>query len=320
MIAVAQRQPTKRSFKLSEPFTFDFGDTAEGPDGLSIWFSGVGKDDDGKNPCPDFSFKRGGRTLDRPFWSRSLTKGSQQPVARGLIGGLIVTILRTAQKEPYATTMSVTKPRTLELKWGHPLQIAELEFAIDPEGRLWTLSELPHRGAGDPRLGLRVRQKQSESEDTLDLRPGEKGVFGPEAWNDVLVSAALPQDAKALASSVRLEITKPSLTVKPLSLGQPVVLRPKESAKGPGGLSLTLEGYGHKMTIKGGDLLLVSVALKQGREEDHLYFYPSRAEKGRPASQEWKGWSITLQECTDQGPPHSSTATSTFVVRRAARP
>lgn len=95
------------------------------------------------------------------------------------------------------------------------------------------------------------------------------------------------------------------------TLGKPVKLVPGQSASG-GGLTLRLEGYGHKIDMDGRDLAYVAIQLKAGTEETSMRFF----REPTPEPLQWGGYEVRMTACEDQGPPHSSTAASTFVVVR----
>lgn len=96
------------------------------------------------------------------------------------------------------------------------------------------------------------------------------------------------------------------------TLGKPFTLVPGESASGAG-LTLRLEGYGHKIDMDRRDLAFVSVQLEVGTEKQSMRFF----REGTPEPIQWKGYEVRMTACDDQGPPHSSTAASTFVVTKA---
>jgi hypothetical protein len=313
--ADAQGTPTKLLFKLDKPFTFNFGDTAEGPGGLSIWFAGVGPDDHGKTPHVSFAFKRGSRTLDQPFWSER-TDDRRQPLMRGLLDGYSITVRKVAHKEPYATTLVVSRYKPAAMRWRRPITLNRREFVVDPDGTLWAFAA-PAGSADAPRVRLIARKKGTADDHSAELRLGPKGTFGPEAWGDLLITARVARGTTKRPRALRLKLSKPKETFKRLKLGRPMILHPRESTRGPSGFTLTLNGYGHKIVRTGSDLLTVEVTVKQGSQEEVIFFIPSRGRKNRLGSQVWAGWSITLQACNDHGPPHSRTATSTFVVRKA---
>lgn len=97
-----------------------------------------------------------------------------------------------------------------------------------------------------------------------------------------------------------------------LTFGKPVSLAPEQSASGEG-LTLRNEGYGHKIDMDGSDIAFIEVLLKAGTEELSARFW--REKDATPVR--WKGYEIRMTACEDQGPPHSRTAKTTFVVVKA---
>lgn len=95
------------------------------------------------------------------------------------------------------------------------------------------------------------------------------------------------------------------------TLGKSFKLVPGESASGAG-LTVRLEGYGHKIDMDGRDLAFVSIELEFGKEKQSMRFF----REGTPAPIQWKGYELRMTACEDEGPPHSSTAATTFVVTK----
>lgn len=95
------------------------------------------------------------------------------------------------------------------------------------------------------------------------------------------------------------------------TLGKPFKLVPGESASGAG-LTIRLEGYGHKLDMERRDLSFVELQLESGSEKTSMRFF----REGTPEPRQWKDYEVRMTACEDQGPPHSSTAASTFVVTK----
>lgn len=288
---VATAAPTTMTFSLDQPFTLAFGDTATGPDGLSIWFSGSG---------PSFTLKKAGKELS-PTWAKAPDAAKSGPRLRGHFGDLFLTV-EDAPDEDHVR-LRVTRAKPVKLAWGAPLTLGWCEFAVDPDGAVWSVARFDDSAKANAWVQLNIEGQQgfsfSTSQGSVEQRSG-----------DFLVTLehALPTSS---ATSVRLSVRKPGAEVRPLTLGKPFSLIPEESASGEG-LKLRLEGYGHKIS-EAGDLAFIELKLWAGGEEGWLRFFREPS----PAPQRWHGYEVRMTACEDEGPPHSSTAKTTFVVVKA---
>lgn len=99
--------------------------------------------------------------------------------------------------------------------------------------------------------------------------------------------------------------------------GDTLTLIPDQSATVAGGLTITHQGYGHKITQEGDESFL-QLRLVQDEKSKTMRFWTRLRE---PAAEEWDGWVITILACEDAGPPHSKEdRTILTAVRKAEKP
>lgn len=282
------------TFALDQPFTLAFGDTATGPKGLTIWFNGSG---------PHFIVKVNGVERE-PLWAKSPGGGPKQ---RGRLDDLFITV--EAMPDDEQAKLQVTRAKPGTLAWGRPHDLRWCDFVSDPDGSTWWVDGVDE-WKGEATIRVR-RLARGESSTTWGASLVMKKGRGEERDGDFVVSAEL---SAPLASStgVRLTVRRPSAERKLLTFGKPVTLIPDESAVGEG-LTLTLRGYGHKRLMEGGDLAFTEIDLKAGSEQQTLRFLHEKP----IAPNIWRGYQLSMTACDDHGPPHSSMASSTFVVIKA---
>lgn len=294
-VAFAERPPMQ--LELDRPCALAMGDEATGPDGLWLRFSGSG---------PRLDVRQGGRE-QAVLWARR-PEGAPGPVARALVGDLFLTV--EAMADESHVQLRVTRAQLLSLAWGAPLELPWCAFARDPDQRVWAVGRFDVSGKGAwVELGLWQR---GESPSSRSLNTAD----GKVLRRDGELLLALEHDLKS-PRGVRLTLRKPGSEVGTFTLGQPFSLVPEQSAAG-GGLTVRLEGYGHKLDMERRDLPFVQVSVQLGGERQSLRFWRERDPAAEP--QRWRGFELTMTACEDSGPPHSSTAKTTFVVTRAKGP
>lgn len=91
-------------------------------------------------------------------------------------------------------------------------------------------------------------------------------------------------------------------------------LTPNHSVSGPEGITITHEGYGHKIGLdetSGYSFLEMTIKQKNLTETFRI---ETPVKPG--TTHEWNNWIITILKCEDQGPPHSDKAKTIFKVSK----
>lgn len=293
---VAVAEPATVKFSLDQPFTLAFGDTGEGPSGLRVWFSGSG---------PSFTITEGG--VERsPVWAPRPREATTGPLLRAHLGDHFLTV--EAMPDADHARLRLTRAKLGALTWSKPLELGWGEFVLDPDGGTWALTRFePWKDSAAISLSYLRRGAREATGFSLNAQKGR----AEERDGEFLLS--LEHDLSLERSrGVRLTVRRPKAEVKPLVLNAPVSLIPDESAAGAG-LKLKLIGYGHKLDMDRRDLPFVEAELQAGGEERSVRFWREKT----PSPVRFRGYEVRMTACEDSGPPHSSTAKTTFVVVKA---
>lgn len=277
-------------FTLDRPFDLALDQTAVGPDGLTVFFLD-------EPPNLDVRLDGAPQVLT---WASAPTTGT--PRMRAHFGAYFLTV--EAMSDATHARMQVTLATPAPLRWGEPMALDWCAFAVDPDGGLWSIEGVDRTWVA---LNYRPLPTLGSGRVTVNLQDGR----AHQRAGALLVTV---ERRSGDTRGARLSLRKPAATVWPLVLGTPFSLMPEESASG-NGVTLRLDGYGHKIDLDGRDIPYIEVRLEAAGEQSTLRFFP-----GSPEALAWRGFVVRLTATEDHGPPHSMTATSTFVVERGGGP
>ncbi len=291
-------EDTVKTFRYGEPFELAFGESARGPQGLEIQFDALFGS--GADAEPGLRLATPAAS-GYPTWARPSTWAPGDFGGRGLWRDWVVTLLAVEAEEPHTATVEVRREQTRPFPVGEPFVLEPYSFARSPDGWALGLRQAAEVRPGHLDVRLVWQRPDMESESLTLTCETSNPATTQVGWNDYLVAAREVLSRDGGPAAVRLEVWKPAETWRSVAYGEPFVLFPGETAATPDGLQVRLDGFGHKITMDGGDESFVEFTWTRGDDSDFARLYWLGG--SREASAELAGVTLTVIEA-DWGPPH----------------